>query len=114
MKLFRKIDPTTGNFLEDCLFESQPMLTEIVTTEIEVEGVVETIEQEAVVLDTEGNPLADPQYIDVEVLQGFYLPKWNGTEWVEGGVAPEPVVPELSDSERIDSLEIALLEMLMM
>ena len=114
MKLYRKIDPTTGNFLEDCLFESQPLLTETLTTEIEVDGVPQTIEREAVVLDTEWNPLPDPQYIDVEVPQGFYLPKWNGTEWVEGGVAPKPVVPEPSDSERISSLEIALLEMLMM
>ena len=114
MKLYRKIDPTTGNFLEDCLFESQPMLTEIFTTEIEVEGVLETIEQEAVVLDPEGNPVPDPQYIEEAPQQGFYLPRWNGTEWVEGGVAPEPVAPEPSDSERISSLEIALLEMLMM
>lgn len=52
--------------------------------------------------------------LEVEPAQGFYLPRWNGTEWVEGGTAPEPVVPEPSDSERISSLEIALLEMLMM
>ena len=86
MKLFRKIDTTTGNFLEDVLFESHPTL---------VDGEL------------------DPQYIEEAPAQGFYWPCWNGTEWVEGGVAPEPVVPEPSDSERIDSLEIALLEMLM-
>ena len=86
MKLYRKIDQNTGNFLEDCLFESRPVLDN-------------------------GEP--DNQYIEEAPAQGFYLPRWTGTEWVEGGVAPEPVVPEPSDSERIDSLEIALLEMLM-
>lgn len=23
---------------------------------------------------------------------GFYHPKWNGTQWVEGGTKPEPVI----------------------
>ena len=67
MKLFRKIDTTTGNFLEDVLFESHPTL--------------------------EDGEL-DPQYIEEAPAQGFYLPRWNGTEWVEGGVAPEPTEPE--------------------
>ena len=67
MKLFRKIDTTTGNFLEDVLFESHPTL---------VDGEL------------------DPQYIEEEPAQGFYWPKWNGMEWVEGGVAPEPTEPE--------------------
>lgn len=105
MKLYRKIDPTTGDFIEDCLLESQPMLTEILTTEIEVEGVLETIEQEAVVLDADGNPVADPQYVEDDVPQGFYWPKWNGTEWVEGGVAPDPVPPVPTEVERIAAIE---------
>ena len=67
MKLFRKIDTTTGNFLEDVLFESHPTL--------------------------EDGEL-DPQYIEEAPAQGFYLPRWNGTEWVEGGQVPEPVEPE--------------------
>ena len=67
MKLFRKIDTVTGNFLEDVLFESHPTL--------------------------EDGEL-DPQYIDEAPKQGFYLPRWNGTEWVEGGQAPEPTEPE--------------------
>ena len=66
MKLFRKIDTTTGNFLEDVLFESHPTL--------------------------EDGEL-DPQYIEEAPAQGFYLPRWNGTEWVEGGQVPEPVEP---------------------
>ena len=63
MKLYRKIDTTTGNFIEDCLFESHPTL--------------------------EDGEL-DPQYIEEAPTQGFYWPRWNGTEWVEGGVVPEP------------------------
>ena len=54
--------------------------------------------------------------LDVEQAQGFYLPRWNGTEWVEGGVAPEPVEPEPqapSEAERIEMLENMLLLLMM-
>jgi hypothetical protein len=34
MKIFRKIDTTTGNFIEDCLFDVQPLLTEIVLVDV--------------------------------------------------------------------------------
>ena len=81
MKLFRKIDTTTGNFLEDVLFESHPILA-----------------------DGE----LDPQYVKKAPPQGFYWPKWNGTEWVEGGVAPEPTPPVPTDVERILVMEEAL------
>ena len=81
MKLFRKIDTTTGNFIEDCLFEAQPVL--------------------------EDGEL-DPQYIEEAPTQGFYWPKWNGTEWVEGGVAPEPTPPVPTEVERIVAMEEAL------
>ena len=89
MKLFRKIDTTTGNFLEDVLLESHPTLA--------------------------GGEL-DPQYIEEAPKQGFYWPKWNGTEWVEGGQAPEPIEPELqapSEAERIEMLENTLLLLMM-
>ena len=89
MKLFRKIDTTTGNFIEDCLFEAQPVL--------------------------EDGEL-DPQYIEEAPTQGFYWPKWNGAEWVEGGQAPEPVEPEPqapSEAERIEMLENMLLLLMM-
>jgi hypothetical protein len=59
MKLFRKIDEQ-GYFIEDVLFESHPT---IIVDEIEV---------------------PDPQYIDTPCDGGFYKPKWNGKEWVEG------------------------------
>jgi hypothetical protein len=72
MKLFRKIDTTTGNFLEDVLFESHPTLED---------GELDT------------------QYIEDAPTQGLYWPRWNGTEWVEGGVAPEPQPHELAIEE---------------
>ena len=83
MKLFRKIDTVTGNFLEDVLFESHPTL--------------------------EDGEL-DPQYIEDAPSQGFYWPKWNGTEWVEGGVAPEPTEPE-PQVQTIEQMAIALMKM---
>ena len=83
MKLFRKIDTVTGNFLEDVLFESHPTL--------------------------EDGEL-DPQYIEDAPSQGFYWPKWNGTEWVEGGVAPEPTEPE-PQVPTIEQMAIALMKM---
>jgi hypothetical protein len=85
MKIYRKIDTTTGNFLEDVLFENDP-------------------------------PFDDGSYISKPVPQGFYLPRWNGTEWVEGGQAPEPVEPEPqapSEAERIEMLENTLLLLMM-
>ena len=93
MKLFRKIDPITGNFIEDVIFESHPT-----------------------VLDAEGNTVLDAQYVEQAPQQGFYLPRWNGAEWVEGGQAPEPVEPEpqaLSEAERIEMLENMLLLLMM-
>lgn len=67
MKLFRKIDTTTGLFIKDVVL---------------MDGFT-------------GNN----EFIKTEVPQGFYWPKWNGTEWVEGGQAPEPIVPEPTTDE---------------
>ena len=78
MKLFRKIDPTTGKFLEDVLFEKEP-------------------------------PFDDGSYISEPVPQGFYWPKWNGTEWVEGGKAPDPVEPE-PQAPTVEQMAIALMQ----
>ena len=82
MKLFRKIDTTTGNFLEDVLFESHPTL-----------------------VDDE----LDPQYIEEAPKQGLYWPRWNGTEWVEGGQAPEPVEPE-PQASTLEEIAITLMQ----
>lgn len=48
---------------------------------------------------------------------GFYLPKWNGTQWVEGKTAEEinairnSVVVEPTAEERISALETLVLEL---
>jgi len=59
--------------------------------------------------------------LDVAPAQGFYHPKWNGTEWVEGLSEeeiselkkPQPI--ELSLEERLESIqtqnELALAEL---
>ncbi|RLJ90113.1 hypothetical protein [Planococcus citreus] len=93
--LLGKIDVLTGMFVEDILLESIP-------------------------IDEEGIP--DPQYIAKPVPQGFYWPKWNGTEWVEGGTASElqPATPSeveilqaqvKASDDRADFLEECLVEM---
>ena len=86
MKLFRKIDTITGNFLEDVLFESHP-----------------TLEDDEL----------DPQYVEEAPPQGLYLPRYRNGVWVEGGVAPEPVPQALSEAERIEMLENMLLLLMM-
>ena len=89
MKLFRKIDTITGNFLEDVLFESHPTLE-----------------------DDE----PDQQYVEEAPPQGLYLPRYMNGIWVEGGQAPEPVEPEPqapSEAERIEMLENMLLLLMM-
>ena len=89
VKLYRKIDPITGNFIEDVLFESHPTM-----------------------LDAEGNTVLDAQYVEKAPKQGFYLPRWNGTEWVEGGEPlpiPDPLPNEPTTDERLNSLEEVML-----
>jgi len=44
-------------------------------------------------------------YLDVEPAQGFYLPKWDGEKWVEGGIAPEPVEPAPTIEQRVATVE---------
>ena len=111
MKLFRKIDIVTGNFLEDVLFESHPAMKTVMQESITLEdGTTEIIEREVDALDGEGNPILDAQYVEEVPKQGFYLPRWNGTEWVEGGVAPEPTEPE-PQVPTIEQMAIALMKM---
>ena len=86
MKLFRKIDTTTGNFIEDVLFESHP-----------------------IVMDAEGNTILDAQFVEEAPQHGFYLPRWNGTEWIEGGQAPQPAEPE-PQAPTMDQMAIALMQ----
>ena len=113
MKLFRKIDTTTGNFIEDCLFESHPFLTETVLVDVtDQEGTITQVEEIQPVLDAEGNPQLDPQYVEEAPPQGLYFPRWTGTEWVEGGTAPEPQPHEPTTDERLSTLEDVVLFML--
>lgn len=60
MKLYRRIDDE-GCFIEDVLLEEVPYT-----------------------YNEEFNKVYDEHYIEKEVPQGFYKPKWNGTEWKEG------------------------------
>ena len=111
MKLFRKIDTKTGNFLEDVLFESHPFLMETVLVDVtDEEGIITQVEEIQPLLDAEGNAQLDPQYVEEAPPQGLYLPRYlNGAEWVEGGIAPEPVPHDPTVDERLDSLEDVML-----
>ena len=110
MKLFRKIDTTTGNFLEDVLFENHPIVMEESTWESVDEFGNTTSHLEWVpVLDPEGNTILDAQFVEEAPQQGFYLPRWNGTVWVEGGQAPEQVPQDPTTDERLAAIESALL-----
>ena len=114
MKLFRKIDAKTGNLLEDVLFESHPVLMrESIVESMDELGVITQYSEWRPVLDSEGNPILDAQYVEQAPQQGFYLPRWNGAEWVEGGVAPEPEPQAPSEAERIEMLENMLLLLMM-
>ena len=37
--------------------------------------------------------------LDVTPAQGLYAPKWDGTQWVETGQAPEPTPQEPTELE---------------
>ena len=71
------------------------------------EGIITQVEEIRPLLDVEGNQLLDPQYVEEAPQQGFYLPRWNGTEWVEGGEPspiPEPTTPPLSTDEKLTQM----------
>ena len=105
MKLFRKIDTKTGNFLEDVLFESHPFLMETVLVDVtDEEGTITQVEEIQPVLDEEGNPQPDQQYVEEAPPQGFYLPQYLNGVWVEGGIAPEPTTPQLSTDEKLTQM----------
>jgi len=88
MKFVHIID-TNGNFVEDAFVES--------------------------LTDADGNPI--PTYIETPCPDGFYLPKWDGTQWIEGKTAEEivaiqaSVVVEKTAEQRIDELEALVLQM---
>lgn len=51
--------------------------------------------------------------LEVTPAQGFYHPKWDGERWIEGGVAPEPTPQPPTAEERLEALEMALLEVVL-
>ena len=108
MKLFRKIDTTTGNFLEDVLFESHPIvMEESIWESMDEFGVITPHSEWVPVLDAEGNTILDAQFVEEAQQQGFCLPRWNGAEWVEGGEplpTPEPTTPPLSPDEKLTQM----------
>ena len=65
--------------------------------------------------DVDGNPIST--YIETPCPDGFYLPKWDGTQWVEGKTAEEiaaiksNAVIEKTAEQRIDELETLVLQM---
>ena len=80
------------------------------------EGIATQLEEIQPILDAEGNPQLDPQYVEEAPPQGLYLPRYMNGIWVEGGQAPEPVEPEPqapSEAERIEMLENMLLLLMM-
>ncbi len=47
--------------------------------------------------------------IETPCPQGFILPKWNGTEWVEGGVkSTEIIVPQPTIEEKVEQMQATL------
>ena len=114
MKLFGKIDVVTGNFIEDVLFETHPIVMEESTWESMDEfGVITPHSEWIPVLDAEGNTILDAQFVEEAPKQGFYLPRWNGTEWVEGGEPiPDTTPSELTVDERLNSLEEVMLSLI--
>ena len=114
MKLFRKIDTTTGIFLEDVLFENHPFLMETVLVDVtDQEGTITQVEEIQPMIDAEGNAQLDPQYVEEAPPQGLYLPRYLNGVWVEGGVAPEPAPQAPSEAKRIEMLENTLLLLMM-
>ena len=45
------------------------------------------------------------RYVEIPYQGGLYVPRWNGEEWVEGGVAPEPTPQEPTIEERLETTE---------
>lgn len=109
MQLFRKIDTATGNFIEDCLFDVHPILTERILVDVtDEEGIITQVEEIRPVLDAEGETQLNPQYVEEAPPQGFYLPRYLNGVWVEGGVAPEPTPYIPTEADRIGAMEEAL------
>lgn len=87
---FRKIDDN-GFFVEDVITDEFPETQ-----------------------DEQGNTIYDTHYISVPCPGGFYIPKWDGFEWVEGMLqeqidAIKNKTQEPTQEKRISALEKAFL-----
>ena len=126
MKPFKRINTTTGDYIEDCMFESHPYLMEPVTvTNFDEEGnphesqimmyVMEPVEVDQISEDgtvtkvMQDQPALDPQYVEEAPPQGLYLPRYLSGAWGEGGTAPDPLPHDPTVDERLDSLEDVML-----
>ena len=49
--------------------------------------------------------------IQVPCPDGFYLPKWDGEKWVEGGIAPKEQPIPSTNEDRISALETLALQL---
>ena len=103
-----KVDDN-GLFIEDCILDSIPNLIETVTATDEDGNVTTEI---VPVLDADGNTAPDTHYIETPCPDGFYLPKWDGTQWIEGGTAPIPTATEPTLEERTKVNEDAILALM--
>ena len=126
MTLFHRIDTTTGDFVEACLFTTHPYLMETVLQEVtDLEGNVTQHEVEQYVttpveveqltedgLSTElvirHQPVLDPQYVEERWAEPMYTPRYIDGAWIDVGSAPEPTPPVPTDVERILAMEEAL------
>ena len=126
MTLFRRINTTTGDFIEECVLNTHPYLMDTVLQDItdeegnvtqhEVEQYVTTpVEVEQLTEDGLGTeivihnrPVLDPQYVEERWPEPMYTPRYIDGSWVEGGQAPEPTPPVLTDVDRIVAMEEAL------
>lgn len=55
--------------------------------------------------------------LEVEPSQGLYTPKWNGESWEEGATQEyidslKPQPPEPTESERLEALEMLMVDIL--
>jgi len=75
--MFVRIIDDNGNFVTDDFVDEIPLATETVI--VDGEEIMQPL------LDEFGNTYLDKHYIETPCPEGFILPKWNGTEWVEGG-----------------------------
>ncbi len=82
-----------GLFIKDAFVDKIPLATETVTESYtDIDDIIKEHEVIKPLLDEHGFTYLDKHYVTTPCPQGFILPKWDGTQWVEGGVAKEPVI----------------------